>query len=67
MQAPTKTSDYYLPCVAVWPDGRQRTGNVAHVNLDTVESARAKLAAGKVAWVRREYAERVRDGDNQTG
>ena len=62
-----RTSDYYVACVAVWPDGRQRAGNVAHVRLDTVETARQKLAAGKVAWVRREDAERVMDGDNQTG
>lgn len=64
---PSRTSDYYVACVVVWPDGRQRPGNVAHVNLDTVETAQQKLASGKVAWVRREDAERVRDGDNQAG
>ena len=56
-----KTSDYYTPCVVVWPNGQVRKGNVTHVNLDSVETARAKLAAGKVAWVRREDAERVRE------
>lgn len=52
-----KTSDYYTPCVVVWPNGQVRKGNVTHVNLDSVETARAKLAAGKVAWVRREDVE----------
>jgi hypothetical protein len=48
---PTRDSDYYRPCVMLRPDGRQHRANVAHVRLDTVDSARAKLAAGKVAWV----------------
>ena len=55
----TKTSDYYVPCVMLFPDGRQRKANVAYVNMDSAESARAKLATGKVAWVRQEDVERV--------
>lgn len=55
----SRTSDYYVACVVVWPDGRQRPGNVAHVNLDTVETAQQKLASGKVAWVRREDVEQL--------
>ena len=43
----------------LWPDGRRRKANVAHVNMDSIESARQKLAAGKVAWVAPEDAERV--------
>lgn len=59
MPSTGKTSDYYVPCVMLWPDGRQRAGNVAHVRLDSVETARQKLAAGKVAWVRREDVEQL--------
>jgi len=54
-----RTSDYYMPCVVLWPNGLCRPGNVAHTYLDSVESAREKLAAGKVAWVRREDADQV--------
>lgn len=57
-----KTSDYYQSCVVLWPDGRRRAGNVAHVNMDSVERARAKLAAGKLAWVRAEDVEAVTSG-----
>ena len=58
----TKTSADYTPAVAVWPDGRTRPCSVQAVRLDSVESARRKLAAGVVAWVRREDVERVREG-----
>jgi hypothetical protein len=46
-----KTSDYYVPCVMLWPDGRQRKANVAHIRMDSVESARQKLSKNQVAWV----------------
>lgn len=59
---PTRTSDYYQPCVVLWPDGRRRPGNVTHVNLDSVTTAQAKLAAGKIAWVRAEDVEAVVNG-----
>jgi hypothetical protein len=54
-----KTSDYYVPCVMLWPDGRQRKANVAYVNLDSIASARVKLAANKVAWVKPDDVEKV--------
>lgn len=46
-----RTSDAYQPCVMLTPDGEQRSVNVLRVRLDSVEAARAKLAAGQVAWV----------------
>ena len=60
----TKTSADYAPAVAVWPSGRTQPCNVLAVRLDTVESARRKLESGIVAWVRKEDAERVRDGES---
>ena len=53
MTAPTtpRTSDAYQPCVMLTPDGEQRRVTVLRVRLDSVEAARAKLAAGQVAWV----------------
>mgnify|MGYP001352857157 CR=1 FL=1 len=60
----TKTSSDYTPAVAVWPSGRTQPCNVLAVRLDTVESARRKLESGIVAWVRKEDAERVRDGES---
>ena len=60
----TKTSADYTPAVAVWPSGRTQPCTVLAVRLDSVESARRKLAAGVVAWVRREDVERVRDGES---
>ena len=61
----TKTSSDYTPAVAVWPSGRTQPCTVLAVRLDTVETARRKLADGIVAWVRREDVERVRDGEGQ--
>ena len=61
----TKTSSDYTPAVAIYPDGRTRPCSVQAVRLDTVESARRKLESGIVAWVRKEDAERVRDGEGQ--
>ena len=60
----TKTSADYTPAVAIYPDGRTQPCNVLAVRLDSVEAARRKLASGLVAWVRREDAERVRDGES---
>ena len=59
----TKTSADYTPAVAVWPSGRTQPCTVLAVRLDSVGSARRKLASGIVAWVRKEDAERVRDGE----
>jgi hypothetical protein len=58
MHAP-KTSADYTPAVAVWPGGRTQAGNVLGDRLDTVESARRKLASGLPAWVRKEDVEAV--------
>ena len=55
-----RTSDAYQPCVMLTPDGGQRRVNVLRVRLDSVETARAKLAAGQVAWVREEDVQAVR-------
>ena len=60
MTNPGKTSDYYVPCVMLWPDGRQRKANVAYVNLDSIDSARAKLAKHLVAWVKPDDVEAVK-------
>jgi len=60
----TKTSASYAPAVAVWPSGRTQPCNVLAVRLDSVEAARRKLESGIVAWVRKEDAERVRDGES---
>ena len=57
-----KTSDDYQPCIAVFPDGRQRKSNVLAVRLDDADKARAKLAEGQVAWVAPEDVERVISG-----
>lgn len=60
-------SSEYTPCVAVWPSGRTQRGNVRYTRLDSVESARAKLAAGKVAWVRPADVERVLAARGEAG
>ena len=54
-----RTSDAYQPCVMLTPDGGQRRVTVLRVRLDSVEAARAKLAAGRVAWVAVEDVEAV--------
>ena len=56
MTAPAmpRRSDQYTPCVMLTPDGGQRRVTVLRVRMDSVEAARAKLAAGQVAWVREE-------------
>lgn len=48
----SKTSADYTPCVLIWPSGKQERKSVLAVRMDGVEQARAKLAAGKAAWVR---------------
>jgi len=60
----TKTSADYTPAVAVWPSGKTQPCTVLAVRLDSVESARRKLESGIVAWVRKDDAERVRDGES---
>ena len=55
----TRTSDDYAPCVLVWPNGKTRRCSVLAVRMDSAETARAKLAAGKAAWVCEGDVERV--------
>lgn len=46
-----KTSADYTPAVLLEPGKPPRRCNVRAVRLDSAEGARAKLAAGKAAWV----------------
>ena len=46
-----RTSDAYQPAVMLCPDGTDRRVTVLRVRLDSVDAAREKLAAGRVAWV----------------
>ena len=62
-----KTSDDYTPCVAVWPSGKTQRANVRRIRLDSVESARAKLGDGLVAWVRESDVEAVVRGGGKEG
>lgn len=59
---PARTSDAYAPCVVLHPDGREQRANVMYTRLLDVDAARAKLAAGQVAWVREEDVEAVVGG-----
>lgn len=52
-----RTSDAYTSAVMLTPDGAARRVTVLRVRLDTAAEARAKLAVGKVAWVRVEDTE----------
>lgn len=63
----SRTSDDYVPAVAVWPDGKRRRCTVQAVKLDDVAGARKKLAAGKVAWVRPADVERVLAARGEAG
>ncbi len=58
-----KTSDSYTPCVLLFPNGTQRKGSVLHVRMDSVDSARRKLADNRAAWVAPGDVERVRNGE----
>jgi hypothetical protein len=46
-----RTSDDYVQCVAVLPDGSARRVNIYHIRIDSLERARRKLEKGKAAWV----------------
>ena len=50
----TRTSDDYTEAVLLLPDGTRRRCCVQRVRLDTPQAARAKLARGVAAWMRRE-------------
>ena len=50
----TRTSNDYTEAVLLMPDGKRRLCCVQRVRLDLPQAARAKLARGVAAWVRRE-------------
>ena len=54
-----KTSDDYRPCVAIYPNGRTMRTNVRHIRMDTVQTAVAKLATDRTAWVEPDAVEDV--------
>ena len=56
-----RTSDAYVPCVVVHPNGETRRGSVMAGRLMSVEDARREYAAGGMVWVAtQEEAEAVR-------
>ena len=60
-----RTSDAYVPCVVVYPNGETRRGSVMAGRLMSVEDARAEYAAGRKVWVATmQDAEAVRGGYN---
>ena len=59
----TKTSTDYAPAVRIYPNGQQRRGGAFVPRIDTVEQARAKLAAGVAPVVAAEDAGKVMDGE----
>lgn len=60
-----KTSDSYRPCQLVFPGGVYRLLSINKGRFDSIEGARAKLAAKKVAWVRPEDLEEVLRGEDR--
>lgn len=46
-----RTSDDYRPCVALWPDGKERKANIYYVKLMQVGEAVETLQSGRVAWI----------------
>lgn len=52
----TKTSADYTPAVRLYPNGKQRRAAAFIPRIDTVEQARAKLAAGGAPVVAAEDA-----------
>ena len=60
-----KTSDDYRPCVVIFPGGKIRRANVLHTRLDTLETARRKLARDNAAWVSYEDYDKLK-ADNDT-
>jgi len=57
-----KTSADYAPAVLLFPNGATRQGGAYIPRIDTLDAARAKLALGLTAVVRKEDAGRVRNG-----
>ena len=59
---PTRTSDSYTPAVQLERGKPPRPCSVQHIRCMSVEAARECMAAGGIAWVRREEWERVESG-----
>ena len=57
-----RTSDAYVACVVVYPNGETRRGSVMAGRLLDVATARAELAAGRIVWVAPGDVEAVRGG-----
>ena len=56
---PAKTSDDYKPCVVIFPGGKIRKANVLYTRLDSLETAKRKLAKDNAAWVSPEDYDRL--------
>ena len=61
---PTRTSDSYTPAVQLEAGKPPKPCSVKHIRCVSMEAARAVVAAGGVAWVRREEWERVGRGED---
>ena len=57
-----RTSDAYVPCVVLYPNGETRRGSVMAGRLLDVATARAELAAGRWVTVHAGDVEAVRGG-----
>jgi len=55
-----KTSDDYRPCVCIYPGGKIRKANILHIRLDSLETAKRKLAEDKAAWLSYEDYDRYK-------
>ena len=51
MRTDTHTSDEYVPCVAMYPNGQVRRANVKHIRMMTAEQARVALSDQKATYV----------------
>ena len=61
---PTRTSDSYTPAVQLEAGKPPKPCSVKHIRCVSMEEARECMAAGGVAWVRREEWERVGRGED---
>lgn len=58
-----RTSDAYVPCVVVHPNGTTQRSNVMQGRMMTVDAARTDHAAGRLVWVATQgEAEAVKGG-----
>ena len=61
---PTRTSDSYTPAVQLEMGKPPKPCSVQYIRCMSMEAARAVVAAGGAAWVRREEWERVGRGED---